>query len=96
MKNLTLLFAVILLTTSSCKKLRNKNATVIQDCTGTYLKVDGKKYSVCNFSMLSTYKDGEEVTATFKKVEECESTETRFVCLLLVSFDSLIEVQKIK
>ncbi len=82
---------------TSCKKEGNQTVTVERDCTGTYLRLDGKDYQVCNLEKVSSFSDGTTVTATFKKIKECNgSAKDGIVCHMLHGNEGWIEVEKIK
>ena len=88
---------VSLLTLFACKKERNKTVTVMRNCTGTYLRLDGKDYQVCNLEKVSQFADGATVTATFKKLKECNgSAKDEIVCQMLYENEGWVEVYKIK
>ena len=95
-KILSIITVAFLLTMFSCTKERNKSMTVVKDCTGTYLRMDGKDYHVCNLEKLSSYSDGTKVTATFKKIENCPSSSETIVCKMLHENEGWVEVVKIK
>lgn len=81
----------------SCKKKSNQTVTVIRDCTGTYLRMNGKDYHVCNPEKVASFYEGATVTATFKKIKECNgSTKDVIVCLMVHENEGWIEVDKIK
>lgn len=96
--NLILCLLLILTTIfSSCKKETNQTVTVIRDCTGTYLRLNGKDYHVCNLGKVTSFPTGTTVTATFKKLTECnDSDNTAAVCYMLHENEGWIEVTKIK
>src|SRR6478735_8544981 len=79
------LVIVLMLLAFSCKK-QNKNEhlmTVMKDCTGTYLRYNEKDYHVCNYSVLSQFDDGVQITASFTKLDECNvPLEGPQVCLM--------------
>jgi hypothetical protein len=83
---------------SSCDKLNPcKNATVLKDCTGTYLRVDDKDYHVCNIEKTSAFTNGASVSVSFKKIEECNgSAAQQIVCEMLRLNDGWIEIKSIK
>jgi hypothetical protein len=86
-----------MLTIFGCKKESYKTATVIMDCTGTYLRMEGKDYKVCNLEKVSSLPSGTTVVATFKKITECKGSGNFSVtCLMYHEYDSWIEVEKIK
>jgi hypothetical protein len=100
MKKRTLIFLtlVVLITILlSCQKKRNRTVTVERDCTGTYLRLDGKDYRVCNLEKVSSFSDGAFVTATFKKIKECNgSAKDSIVCEMLHINEGWINVEIIK
>ena len=98
-KNKSLFLILLALTAlfASCKKEINKTVTVQRDCTGTYLRLKGKDYRVCNLEKVSSFSDGATVTATFKKIKECNgSAKDAIVCAMLHANEGWIEVDKIK
>ena len=71
--------------------------TVIRDCTGTYLRLDGKDYHVCNLEKVSSYPNGTNVVVTFKKIKDCTGlANDAIVCQMLHANEGWIEVEKIK
>jgi hypothetical protein len=98
MKNLTSILAItFLLTSIACKKERNKSVTVIKDCTGTYLRAEGKDYHVCNPEKVSSFSSGTNVVATFKRTEECNgSASEAIVCMMFHENEGWIDVIKIE
>jgi hypothetical protein len=88
--------AVILLSAllfGSCEK-NCKSMLVVRDCTGTYLRDDGKDYHVCNVGKLSKFSDGETVDATYHVISSCNSDEV--VCMMLHPNQGWIEVDSVK
>jgi hypothetical protein len=53
-KILSITIVALRLTMVSCKKELNKSMTVVKDCTGTYLQMDGKDFKVCDHGELSS------------------------------------------
>ena len=97
MKNLSLAAVLfIILQSFACKKANNIDATVVRDCTGTYLRVNTTDYKVCNKAKLKSHDDGELVNATFKIINEgkCESDED-IVCMMYHEFKEKIVVTKV-
>jgi len=91
----TLLTACIL--TISCKKERNIEATIITDCTGTYLRFNSKDYKVCNLEKTENFTHGQTVEVTFKKMDDCDgSGNFPTTCYLNHPFESWAQVIKIK
>ena len=100
MKKSNLIFFILLVLTAlfpSCKKERSQTLTVERNCTGTYLRLDGKDYKVCNLEKVSSFSDGTTVTATFKKIDECNgAAKDAVVCQTLHPNEGWIEVDEIK
>lgn len=84
---------ITLLTLVACKKEKNETITVVRDCTGTYLRLNGKDYNVCNFERVASFPDGVSVIATFRKIKNCTS---RAVCHIFHENEGWIHVEKIK
>ena len=82
---------VFLLGMQSCETEKNVKAVYIIDCTGDYLRVDGKDYYICNFERFSGILDGTEVTAFFSFVDECYVS--RSDCYLYHQVDDWIEIK---
>jgi len=83
--------------TISCKKERNIEATIITDCTGTYLRINNKDYKVCNLEKTGNYINGQTVEVTFKKMDVCDgSGNFQVVCYLNHPFETWVQVIKIK
>ena len=96
MKNTFLfLFTFFLFLTVSCDK-KTQKMEVVRDCTGTYLKKDGKDHYVCNESKLSSYASGDKVKVQYDVLAECFGLIDQPVCLLFHEFEDKIEITKIK
>ncbi len=86
-----------LLTIFACKKECHETTTVVKDCTGTYLRWDGKDYRVCNLEKVVSFANGETVTATFKRINNCNgSGDEEIVCAMVHANEGWIEVKKIE
>jgi hypothetical protein len=99
MKRILIILAVGLFFFASCKKKYTSTTTVIRDCTGTYLRIDGKDNPVCNSRVLKNFADGETVNATYKKVGDGKCADRNNpVCLMIHPYEvgEWIEVTKIK
>jgi len=84
-------------TFSGCKKELNQTVTVIRDCTGTYLRFDGKDYQVCNLETVASFTDGATAKVAFRKISECNSSARDvFVCKMLHANEGWIEVRSIE
>lgn len=90
-------FLVIITSASSCKKESYSNATVIKNCTGTYLRVLDKEYKVCNSKKIANFEDQQKVLANFSLTKECKSENfLGGICSMAYPFDGLINVIDIK
>ena len=88
--------SAFLLATGACRKVYNQSVTVVKDCTGIYLRYEGKDYQVCNEEKLECYPDGTILKATFMQVNECNgSANSDIVCMMLHENDGWIRVQSI-
>ncbi len=98
MKNILLLLMVLLMSMNfSCKKCVSTKMTVVQDCTGTYLRNNGKDYQVCNLEKLTAFSDGQEVLVQYKLLKKCHgSANDMFVCLMVHISEGWVEVIEIK
>ena len=98
MKNtIALIFIALSLILLSCDKVKYQNTIVVKDCTGTYLRLDGKDYHVCNPENLSVYADGSIVKASFTKLKEYNcSSKDAIVCMMYHENEGWIQVNKIK
>lgn len=89
--------AIAVFTLFGCKNENNHQVTVIKDCTGSYLRFEGKDYHVCNREKLAAYPDGTVATATFKRLKECNGTaKDDIVCALYHQNEGWIAVSSIK
>jgi hypothetical protein len=95
-KILSITAITLLFTMFSCNKEEYKSMTVLKDCTGTYLRLDGKDYHVCNLERLSSFSAGTNVNVSFKKIETCTNFKDTFGCKLLHVNEGWVEVVDIK
>jgi hypothetical protein len=95
MKKVLLLISVFsLLTIVSCNKESGTNATVVRDCTGTYLEMNGDDYFICNPDKIAGFSDGTKVNVSYKSIEEC--TVNGVVCYMYHPKKGDIEVTDVK
>ena len=96
-KSALTLLLVFLFLQFGCRKESNQCVTVVRNCTGTYLKWDGKNYQVCNLEQVSGFEDGASLKATFKKIKTCNgSAMEQITCKMLFPHEGFIEVIKVK
>ncbi|MCO5285495.1 MAG: hypothetical protein M9898_03695 [Chitinophagaceae bacterium] len=87
----------LLLVFSGCKKddfSGTREAMVVVDCTGTYLRVQHKDFNVCNIKIMAGFQDGDHVKATFTKIKECREVLGP-ICDMFHPYESWIEVKAI-
>lgn len=90
-----LLFGSALFITACCKKPK-ESATLIRDCTGTYLRVNGKDYQVCNIEKVNDFSDGASVHASYNVISECNgSAKDQYTCQPLRASDGWVEIIRI-
>ena len=65
--------------------------TVIKDCTGSYLRLNGNDYHICNFKIVDTFDNGTKVEGSFNKIDECIDND-EVVCEMYHQNEGWIEV----
>lgn len=94
-KILILLLSTSLFMLSSCSKdFIQVNATVEKNCTGSYLKIDGKFFYVCNADKIAAYTNGQDISISYEVLEGCKS-KGEPSCDLNFSYESIIEIKEI-
>ena len=86
---------ISLLISSACEKDSLETAVIVKDCTGTYLRQDGKDFHVCNTDKLEFFSDGETVSVTFKKIDACGEAIGLIVCDMLHESEGWVQVLRI-
>lgn len=89
-------FLAIPLVISCSVAKKSSNATVIRDCTGTYLRMDSKDYLVCNATVLKDVKTGSAVNAVFSKTDKCPELEGVMVCMMYHKNEGTIRIDSFK
>jgi len=80
----------------SCQKAKNKSVILVQDCTGTYLRLDSKDFKVCNLEKTEGFTNGTSVIASYRKIKDCNgSAKNVTTCKMYHKNEGWIEVQKI-
>jgi len=97
MKTIQIILVLFTLTffVSSCDKVGNVEVTVIKDCTGSYLRYEGKDFHICNIETVENIQSETVIKASFKKVEKC-NTDTLAVCMMYHENEGWIEITEIK
>jgi hypothetical protein len=92
---LLVFLSFLLLFFSTCeKKVEYISATVVRDCSGTYVRMDGKEYFVCNPEKIASAVDGAEVQFTYVSCDAC--TDRQEHCLIARPYESCITLVKSK
>lgn len=79
----------------SCSK-KGQQVTIVRDCTGTYLRMEGKDYHICNTEKTDAFVTGAEVRASFLKINKCKGQANDVpVCEMLHENEGWIKVKKI-
>lgn len=87
----------LLIIFSGCRKDNYFTATVVRDCTGTYLRWQDKDYHVCNTETTDPFKNGTKVKTVFSPIKECTSPVVgQPVCDMYHQNEGWIEVSIIK
>jgi hypothetical protein len=94
-KTICLLTFFSLLTLFACEKTSDVKMTIETDCTGTYLRQDGKDYKVCNIGKVAGFSDGQAVSVTYKNIGDCNIV-VGDGCKLVHKNEGWIEVLTIK
>lgn len=98
-KSILILTSLILciLTFSQCKKELDQTATIIRDCTGVYLRIQGEDFQVCNIEKVVSYKNGDVVKVDFSRIKECKGTaKDVVVCYMLHENQGWVQVHQIQ
>ena len=84
-----------MLAITSCKKDRDgKTVIIYRDCTGTYLRHEGKDYHVCNTDKIASFSTGSTAQAIFTAIDDCIVTGN--ICAMYHTNEGWINVEQIK
>lgn len=70
-------------------------ATVVKDCTGSYLRMNNKDYQVCNVDVLSDYESNSKIEVNYKSISTCDWGD-QIICEMYHENEGLIEITGIK
>lgn len=84
----------------SCTKdmvmAKKEKMTVTRDCSGTYVKYAGNDYLVCNDDKLKSFKEGDSIFVTMRKVDQCrDDGSNKAVCLLYHENKGMVEIVEV-
>ena len=99
MKILFTLTTLFTLALSSCSTIikhdRLFTGTIVRNCTGTYIQIEGKEdYLVCNAEKLSEKKDGEVVSVVYDYEKTCKELENKATCMMYHEHKGAIRIKK--
>ena len=81
----------------SCKKEGFSNATIVKNCTGTYLQVLDKAYKVCNTKKAAAFTDQQKVLVNFNLIKECKNNDfSGPICAMAYPFEGIANIIHIK
>jgi len=83
------LFALI----SSCGQSKEITASLVSDCTGTYIRHLNVDWKVCNDRDVPLSTNGLEVQIKYKDVKECSDTTAR--CIWYHPFAKSVLIRKV-
>ena len=98
MKLLKSSFVIIgaVLLSSCAATIPAQKATIVKDCTGSYLRIEGKDYLVCNTEKLKNFSRDASVEVTFEKIEKCPEFEDKAVCMMYHENEGLVRIKTIQ
>lgn len=87
------IFCIAFLSMVSCGNTEEVMATVVKDCSGTYLRKNNVDYKVCNENELILFEDGTRISAKVKDIYECKDTTSK--CIWYHPYAKSVKIQKI-
>jgi len=92
MRTKTIIIHIAMLFLVGCKK-DPFSAKIVRDCTGTYLRDNGKDYKICNVEKVNGIDDEQRISATYRKIETCQPLITdSVVCEMYHPHEGWVEV----
>ena len=88
--------AVFLISCNCVKGKKTVEASVIRDCTGTYLRIANDDYLVCNSDILKDYQENSKVKADFSPVTNCPENEGKIVCMMYHENKGMVRINGIQ
>lgn len=92
---LMLIFSIL----PSCHRKCGKSATIIRDCTGTYLRWNDADYYIVNDERTKAFGHNEVVKVTFKDVTKNADQMTfnnESNCMLYHAIEGFVEIKRIE
>lgn len=96
MRKILLWESAFLLMSATCKKSVNVSMIFIKDCTGSYLRYNGKDYHICNIEKVKGLSNADTVLANFTKLKECNGiAKEGIICMMYHANEGWIEIKSI-
>jgi len=96
MKISTYILLIAIASLCCCKKESYTHATIVKNCTGTYLKIIDKSYKVCNTSKTDAFAADQSVLVSFNLIKKCSNPEPYSSCSMAYLYDAVVNVANIK
>lgn len=96
---LFLIMLLLLIIMPSCNRKYNQSASIVRDCTGTYLRWQNADHYIVNDETTDDFNDAEEVKVTFKDVTKNADKitfENESNCMLYHAIEGFVEIKKIE
>ena len=77
-----------------CGKEDWKNAVLVRDCTGSYIRLEDKEFLICNQKKVSFIETGTKIEVVISQVSEC--TQEGIVCMMLHEHDGFVKVERVR
>ncbi|MES2557524.1 MAG: hypothetical protein V4604_15320 [Bacteroidota bacterium] len=94
-KSLVLLLVICFSSHFTEAQSRYRKATIIRNCTGTYLQFGKKSYMVCNSEKLASFESNQRLKVKTHKVTLCPAPEGE-ICMLYYEYKGAVEITGIK
>lgn len=89
----------LLIILPSCNRKYNQSASIVRDCTGTYLRWRDADYYIVNDDTTDDFNNDDEVNVTFKDVTKNADKitfENESNCMLYHAIEGLVEIKRIR
>jgi hypothetical protein len=63
---------------------------------GTYLRIDGKDFEVCNYKMADRFEDRARVDVAFERITTCGIKDDRIRCAAIYPSEGLIKIHALR
>lgn len=98
-RDLLLVLLILIIILPSCNRKYSQSASIVRDCTGTYLRWKNADYYILNDEITDEFNDAEEVNVTFKDVTKNTDKltfENESNCMLYHAIEGIVEIKKIE